>query len=139
MWGSIQSHGFLPDTVIVMTLDNSWSVGKASIGSMRSGWYTKKLETFTNDQLTAEERVRGLIRDFYADLKDCRRTPTHDVHALDIWPREVVRHRVYDVERAEAAARPSLACIGGLRCSQASHERPALGLVAFFAANRRAG
>ena len=35
-----------------------------------------KLDTFTDDQRAAQQLVRSLIWQFYADLKDYRRTPT---------------------------------------------------------------
>ena len=86
LWGSIQSHGFLQDTVIVSDDAGQFVVGQHGLCWVHAERLVHKLETFTDEQRSAQERVRGLIWQFYADLKDYRRTPTP-------WQREQLRAR----------------------------------------------
>jgi Transposase IS66 family len=76
LWGSIQAHGFLRDTVIVSDDAGQFVVGQHGLCWIHAERLVHKLETFTDDQRVAQERVRGLIWQFYADLKDYRKTPT---------------------------------------------------------------
>ena len=76
LWGSIQAHGFLRDTVIVSDDAGQFVVGQHGLCWVHAERLVHKLETFTDDQRAAQERVRGLIWQFYADLKDYQRTPT---------------------------------------------------------------
>lgn len=86
LWGSIQSHGFLQDTIIVSDDAGQFVVGQHGLCWVHAERLVHKLETFTDDQRAAQERVRGLIWQFYADLKDYRRAPTP-------WQREHLRAR----------------------------------------------
>jgi hypothetical protein len=86
LWGSIQSHGLLQDTVIVSDDAGQFVVGQHGLCWIHAERLVHKLETFTDEQRTTQERVRGLIWQFYADLKDYRRTPTP-------WQREQLRAR----------------------------------------------
>jgi hypothetical protein len=86
LWGSIQSHGFLQDTVIVSDDAGQFVVGQHGLCWVHAERLVYKLETFNDDQRAAQERVRGLIWQFYADLKDYRRAPTP-------WQREQLRAR----------------------------------------------
>ena len=76
LWGSIQAHGFLRDTVIVSDDAGQFVVGQHGLCWIHAERLVHRLETFTDDQRVAQERVRGLIWQFYADLKDYRKTPT---------------------------------------------------------------
>ena len=76
LWGSAQSHGFLPDTVIVSDDAGQFVVGQHGLCWIHAERLVHKLDTFTDEQRAAQERVRGLIWQLYADLKDYRRTPT---------------------------------------------------------------
>jgi hypothetical protein len=86
LWGSIQTHGFLRDTVIVSDDAGQFVVGQHGLCWVHAERLVHKLETFTDDQRAAQERVRALIWQFYADLKDYRRTPTP-------WRRDQLRAR----------------------------------------------
>jgi Transposase IS66 family len=76
LWGSAQSHGFLSDTVIVSDDAGQFVVGQHGLCWVHAERLVHKLDTFTDEQRAAQERVRGLIWQLYADLKDYRRTPT---------------------------------------------------------------
>jgi hypothetical protein len=76
LWGSIQSHEFLRDTVIVSDDAGQFAVGLHALCWIHSERLVYKLDTFTDDQRAAQQHVRSLIWQFYADLKDYRRTPT---------------------------------------------------------------
>jgi hypothetical protein len=86
LWGSIQLHGFLQDTIIVSDDAGQFVVGQHGLRWVHTERLVHKLETFSDDQRAAQERVRGLIWQFYADLKEYRRTPTP-------WQREHLRAR----------------------------------------------
>jgi hypothetical protein len=76
LWGSIQSHDFLCDTVIVSDDAGQFAVGLHALCWIHAERLVHKLDTFTDDQRAAQQHVRSLIWQFYADLKDYRRTPT---------------------------------------------------------------
>jgi hypothetical protein len=76
LWGSIQSHDFLRDTVIVSDDAGQFAVGLHALCWIHSERLVHKLDTFTDDQRAAQQRVRSLIWQFYADMKDYCRTPT---------------------------------------------------------------
>jgi hypothetical protein len=94
LWGSAQSHQFLCDAV-VLSDDAGRDLPKVPSGS--AGWNGKarefnvgrhalcwvhaerlvhKLDTFTDKHRAAQTRVRGLIWDYYADLKVYRLKPS---------------------------------------------------------------
>jgi hypothetical protein len=76
LWGSIQSHDFLCDTVIVSDDAGQFAVGLHALCWIHAERLVHKLDTFTDDQRAAQQHVRSLIWQLYADLKDYRRTPT---------------------------------------------------------------
>jgi hypothetical protein len=88
LWGSIQAHahGILRDTVIVSDDAGQFAVGQYGLCWVHAERLVHKLETFTDDQRAAQERVRALIWQFYEDLKDYRRAPTP-------WRRDELRAR----------------------------------------------
>jgi hypothetical protein len=77
LWGSVQAHEFLCDAVIlsddagqfVMRSVPSHDVGRHALCWVHAERLVHKLETFTDEHRDAQTRVRGLIWDFYADLK----------------------------------------------------------------------
>ena len=80
LWGSVQAHEFLCDAVILSkpalgpAQPDPWDAGQFNIGRHALCWVhaerlVHKLDTFNDQHRGAQTRVRGLIWDFYADLK----------------------------------------------------------------------
>ena len=76
LWGSIHSHEFLRDTVIVSDDAGQFAVGQHALCWVHAERLVHKLDTFTDQQRTAQQHVRSLIWNFYADLKAYRTNPT---------------------------------------------------------------
>ncbi|HXA25095.1 MAG TPA: transposase [Acetobacteraceae bacterium] len=76
LWGSVQSHEFLRDAVIVSDDAGQFAIGQHGLCWVHCERLVHKLETFTDEQRTAQQHVRSLIWQFYADLKDYRTGPT---------------------------------------------------------------
>ena len=76
LWGSIHSHEFLRDTVIVSDDAGQFAVGQHALCWIHAERLVHKLDTFTDHQRTAQQHVRSLIWNFYADLKAYRTNPT---------------------------------------------------------------
>ena len=77
LWGSIKAHGFLPDTVLVSDDAGQFAVGHHALCWIHAERLVHKLDTFTDSQRAAQQRVRALIWWFYRDLKAycCDPTP----------------------------------------------------------------
>ena len=75
LWGSVQSHEFLCDAVVLSDDAGQFNVGRHALCWVHAERLVHKLDTFTDKQRAAQKRVRGLIWDFYADLKDYRLKP----------------------------------------------------------------
>ena len=76
LWGSIKAHGFLPNTVIVSDDAGQFNVGQHGLCWVHAERLVHTLDTFTNQNRAAQATVRGLIWEFYADLKVYRSDPT---------------------------------------------------------------
>jgi hypothetical protein len=76
LWGSIQAHDHLRDAVIVSDDAGQFAVGQHALCWIHAERLVHKLDTFTDDQRAAQQHVRALIWQFYADLKDYRTNPT---------------------------------------------------------------
>ena len=76
LWGSIHAHEFLRDAVIVSDDAGQFAVGQHALCWIHAERLVHKLDTFTDRQRTAQQRVRSLIWNFYADLKAYRTNPT---------------------------------------------------------------
>jgi Transposase IS66 family len=76
LWGSVKAHGFLPDTVIVSDDAGQFNVGQHGLCWVHSERLVHKLDTFTDENRTAQAAVRDLIWNFYRDLKAYRCAPT---------------------------------------------------------------
>ena len=76
LWGSIQAHGFLKDTVIVSDDAGQFDVGRHALCWVHAERLVHKLDTFTDLHYAAQQRVRSLIWWFYRDLKAYRGDPT---------------------------------------------------------------
>lgn len=75
LWGSIHAHDLLRDTVVLSDDAGQFAVGHHALCWVHAERLVHKLETFTDANRTAQQQVRMLIRDFYADLKAYRANP----------------------------------------------------------------
>jgi hypothetical protein len=69
LWGSVQAHGLLPDSVIVSDDAGQFNVGVHALCWIHAERLIHKLTPFTPDQEAARELVRHLIWWLYDDLK----------------------------------------------------------------------
>ena len=76
LWGAIKAHGLLPGTVIVSDDAGQFALGLHGLCWVHAERLVHKLDTFTDHQRTAQQRLRALIWWFYADLKAYRREPS---------------------------------------------------------------
>ena len=81
LWGSVKAHGFLPDAVIVSDDAGQFNVGRHGLCWVHTERLIHKLDTFTDDNRTAQARVRELIWNLYADLKAYRNAPSRQRRA----------------------------------------------------------
>ena len=83
LWGSIHAHDFLRDAVVLSDDAGQFAVGRHALCWVHAERLVHKLEAFTDHHRAAQQRVRTLIWNFYADLKTYRRSPsTSRRHAL---------------------------------------------------------
>jgi hypothetical protein len=76
LWGSVKQHGLLPDTVIVSDDAGQFNVGRHGLCWVHSERLVHKLNTFTELNRAIQQRIRGLIWNFYDDLKAYRHGPS---------------------------------------------------------------
>jgi len=76
LWGSVQSHKFLCEAVVLSDDAGQFNVGQHALCWVHAERLVHKLDTFTDRHQAAQTRVRGLIWDFYADLKAYRLKPS---------------------------------------------------------------
>ena len=76
LWGSVQSHQFLCDAVVLSDDAGQFNIGRHALCWIHAERLVHKLDTFTDTQRAAQARVRGLIWNFYASLKAYQRNPT---------------------------------------------------------------
>lgn len=69
LWGSVQAHEFLCDAVILSDDAGQFNIGRHALCWVHAERLVHKLDTFTDQHRAEQTRVRGLIWDFYADLK----------------------------------------------------------------------
>src|SRR6186997_1249154 len=69
LWGSVQSHKFLCDAVVLSDDAGQFNVGRHALCWIHAERLVHKLDTFTDLHRTAQQRVRTLIGNFYDDLK----------------------------------------------------------------------
>jgi hypothetical protein len=74
-WGSIHAHGFLHDAVVLSDDAGQFAVGRHALCWVHAERLVHKLDTFTDLHRTAQQRMRKLIWNFYADLKIYRINP----------------------------------------------------------------
>jgi hypothetical protein len=76
LWGAVNAHGFLCEAVVVSDDAGQFNVGQHALCWVHAERLVHKLETFTDQQRSAQQHMRGLIWWFYADLKAYRLDPT---------------------------------------------------------------
>lgn len=75
LWGSIHAHDFLRDAVVLSDDAGQFAVGRHALCWVHAERLVHKLDAFTDLHRTAQQKVRKLIWDFYADLKAYRTNP----------------------------------------------------------------
>ena len=75
-YGSVQSHGFLCDAVVLSDDAGQFNVGHHALCWVHAERLVHKLDTFTDKHRAAQEKIRGLIWDFYASLRAYRIKPS---------------------------------------------------------------
>ena len=76
-WGSIHAHGFLHDAVVLSDDAGQFAVGRHALCWVHAERLVHKLDTFTDPHRAAQQRMRKLIWNFYADLKIYRANPSN--------------------------------------------------------------
>ena len=76
VWGSVQSHQFLCDAVVLSDDAGQFNVGRHALCWVHAERLVHKLDTFTDKHRAAQARVRSLIWGFYASLKAYRLKPS---------------------------------------------------------------
>src|ERR1035438_10334002 len=69
LWGSVQAHEFLCDAVVLSDDAGQFNIGQHALCWVHAERLVHKLDTFNDRHRAAQMRVRGLIWDFYADLR----------------------------------------------------------------------
>ena len=75
LWGSVQSHKFICDAVVLSDDAGQFNVGRHALCWVHAERLVHKLDTFTDRHRAAQARVRGLIWNFYASLKAYQLNP----------------------------------------------------------------
>jgi len=75
LWGSVQSHKFLCDGVVLSDDAGQFNIGQHALCWVHAERLVHKLDSFTDKDRAAQKKMRGLIWDFYADLKAYRLKP----------------------------------------------------------------
>ena len=74
-WGGIHAHGFLRDAVVLSDDAGQFAVGQHALCWVHAERLVHKLDTFTERNRAAQQHVRKLIWNFYADLKAYQASP----------------------------------------------------------------
>ena len=74
-WGGIQAHGFLRDAVVLSDDVGQFAVGQNALCWVHAERLVHTLDTFTDLNRAAQQHVRRLIWNFYADLKVYQASP----------------------------------------------------------------
>jgi hypothetical protein len=75
LWGSIRAHQFLCEAVVLSDDAGQFAIGRHALCWVHAERLVHKLDTFTDQHRAAQTLVRGLIWDFYADLKVYQANP----------------------------------------------------------------
>jgi hypothetical protein len=76
IWGSLKAHGFLDRTVIVSDDAGQFNIGTHALCWVHAERLVHKLTGFNDHDRAAQQHTRGLIWDFYRDLKAWRDAPS---------------------------------------------------------------
>src|ERR1700683_2199104 len=76
LWGSVQSHEFLCDAVVLSDDAGQFEVGRHALCWVHAERLVHKLDTFPDKPRAAQKRVRGLIWKLYAALRISRVKPS---------------------------------------------------------------
>jgi hypothetical protein len=76
LWGSVQSHKFLCEAVVLSDDAGQFKIGRHALCWVHAERLVHKLDTFNGRHHAAQTRVRGLIWDFYASLRAYRLQPS---------------------------------------------------------------
>jgi len=76
LWGSVQSHNFLCDAVVLSDDAGQFNIGRHALCWVHAERLVHKLDTFNDRHRAAQKKVRGLIWNFYASLKAYRLKPS---------------------------------------------------------------
>ena len=83
LWGSVQAHQFLCDAVVLSDDAGQFNIGRHALCWVHAERLVHKLDAFTDAHRAAQAQMRGLIWDFYADLKAYRaKLSPRQAHAL---------------------------------------------------------
>ncbi len=69
LWGSVLAHEFLRDAVILSDDAGQFNIGLHALCWIHAERLVHKLDTFNDKHRAAQAMVRGLIWDYYADLR----------------------------------------------------------------------
>jgi hypothetical protein len=75
IWGSVHAHDFLRDAVVLSDDAGQFEVGQHALCWVHAERLVHKLDTFTEPHRAAQQKVRKLIWNFYADLKAYKANP----------------------------------------------------------------
>jgi hypothetical protein len=75
-WGSIHANGFLQDAVVLSDDAGQFDIGQHALCWVHAERLVHKLDAFTDLHRAAQQRMRALIWNFYADLKIYRANPS---------------------------------------------------------------
>jgi hypothetical protein len=75
IWGSVHAHDFLRDGVVLSDDAGQFAVGRHALCWVHAERLVHKLDAFTDLNRAAQQHVRKLIWNFYADLKVYRAKP----------------------------------------------------------------
>jgi hypothetical protein len=75
-WGSVQAHEFLCDAVVLSDDAGQFKIGRHALCWVHAERLVHKLDTFTDKHRAEQKKVRGLIWDYYGDLRAYRLRPS---------------------------------------------------------------
>jgi hypothetical protein len=76
IWGSVHAHGFLNDAALLSDDAGQFAVGRHALCWVHAERLVHRLDTFTDLHRAAQQRMRKLIWNYYADLKAYRANPS---------------------------------------------------------------
>jgi ethanolamine utilization microcompartment shell protein EutS len=83
LWGAIAEHGFLDGAVILSDDAGQFNIGEHALRWVHAERLIYKLNAFTEVARQAKEQIRGLVWNFYKDLKSYKTNPsTSNAHDL---------------------------------------------------------